>query len=84
MEAVECRWRAAMRLGACRLWDLSLASDLILLVHSQGGVLCELPRKNLVFCGEANYGLECVSAAMMSGQGLRQERLKGATTGQNM
>lgn len=43
-----------------RLWDLSLALDLILLVHSQGGVLCELPRKNLVFCGEANYGLECV------------------------
>lgn len=38
----------------------SLALDLILLVRSQGGVLCELPRKNLVFCGEANYGLECV------------------------
>lgn len=45
---------------SARLWDLSLASDLILLVHSQGGVLCELTRKNLVFCGEANYGLECV------------------------
>lgn len=68
MEAVECRWRAAMRLGSLQGYGtLSLASDLILLVHSQGGVLCKdfLEESGVLWGGPVWAGM-CVSAAMMS------------------
>lgn len=70
---------------SAELWDLSLASGLILLVHSQGGVLCELPHgeSGVLWGGQVWTGM-CVATAIMSGQGLGPERLKGVTAGQNM
>lgn len=66
-------------------WGLSLASNLILLVHSQGGVLCELPREESgVLCGGQVWTGMCVAVAIMSGQGLGWEMLKGLTIGKNV